>query len=258
MLIEMVLKEAQSSLQGKRVRDLVIGISLLAVELHDSNIGVSYVLREDLLSGCSIFPYGQEVLGERASEIAEWSLEGHDSLQRSIGIAVLGAASREKRLKDIEDSTDPFGMTLKDSDRVGMIGFIGLIAKMIEGRVKELIVFDKGGSKCGGVNTDVLPIEQQMNVLPTCDIVVLSGTTMINGSIDHLLNMCTNAREVVMIGPSTPMFPEAFLDTKVTVLAGAWWKREYEDSIFKKISLGCGIPDLSTYIIKKTVGVHPC
>ena len=76
-------------------------------------------------------------------------------------------------------------------------------------------------------------------MLPTCDVVVISGTAMINGSVDGLLEICDEARDVIMVGASTPMYPEAFLGTKVTVLAGSWWKSECKEVIFKKISLRC-------------------
>ena len=87
---------------------------------------------------------------------------------------------------------------------------------------------------------------------------MLSGTTIINGSVDDLLKMCAHARDIIMIGASTPMYPAAFIDTKVTVLAGSWWNKDYKDTIFKKISLACGISGLSKYTIKKSVKVHSC
>ncbi|MGI6486519.1 MAG: DUF4213 domain-containing protein [Thermoanaerobacterales bacterium] len=54
------LQVAQPYLKNKKVSDAVIGISLIAVELDNGCIGISYVLREGLDSGCSIFPYGDQ------------------------------------------------------------------------------------------------------------------------------------------------------------------------------------------------------
>lgn len=257
MLIESVLKTAQPYLQGRKVRDAVVGISLIAVELDNDSIGVSYVLREELKAGCSIFPYGQQVIGRDSADIAQWVVLGGDSLQKGIGMAVLCAASRAQELEDSEASERPFGIAIRDTDTIGMIGFIAPVAKMMSSRAKELYVFDKGISQCAGTKGIVLPMEEQPRLLPTCDIVVLSGTTMINGSVDGLLKICDHAREIIMIGSSTPMFPAAFIDTKITMLAGSWWNNDYKDVIFKKISLACGISELSAYAIKKSVKVHP-
>jgi len=256
VLIEAVLKAAQPYLKGRKVQDAVVGISLLAVELDNSDLGVSYVLREDLQAGCSVFPFGQQIIGQDAAAIAQWALSGGDNLQKSIGMAVLCAASRSQQLNDCESPDRPFGINARDTDNMGMIGFIGPVANLLGPRVKQMYVFDKGITQCGGMNSTVLPLDEQPRLLPTCDIVVLSGTTMINGSIDELLEMCGQAREIVMIGASTPMFPAAFLATRLTVLAGAWWKSEQKEAIFKNISLASGIRALSTYSIKKTVPVQ--
>lgn len=256
MLIESVLAAAQPYLQGKKVQDMSIGISLLAVELNDGSIGVSYVLREDLKAGCSIFPYGQQVVGQGAALIADWALSGGDSLQRGIGIAVLTATSRSQILNDCDSPEHPFGIAVRDTDRLGLIGYIAPVAKMLGARAKEMYIFDKGISQLGGSHGKVQPLEEQARLLPECDIVVLSGTTMINGTIEELLPLCANAREVVMIGASTPMYPEAFLNTKVTVLAGSWWKESKKRDIFRRISLACGISELSDCTIKKSVRVR--
>jgi len=122
MKIEKVLSVASPVLEGKTIKDAVIGIALMAVELNDGSIGVSYVLREHLKSGCSIFPYGQRLIDKDATEIASWVLNGIDDLQKGIGMAVLNAASQSLNLLDENDPQKPFGVMLKDTDTVGIIG----------------------------------------------------------------------------------------------------------------------------------------
>jgi hypothetical protein len=173
VLTEAVLKTAQPYLQGRKVRDAVIGISLIGVELDNGSVGVSYVLRDELEAGCSIFPYGQYIIGQDAVDIAQWVVLGEDSLQKSVGIAVLGAASREQNLDDSETPDRPFGISIRDSDTIGMIGLIPPVAKMRSLHARKLHVFDKGISQCGGSKGDVLPIEEQSRLLSTCDIVML-------------------------------------------------------------------------------------
>ncbi|MPW25632.1 hypothetical protein GC105_07500 [Alkalibaculum sp. M08DMB] len=259
MLIERVLEKSKIYLMDHKVKDIVVGISLIGIELSNGSVGVSYMLRENLSAGCSIFTYGQEVIGKNAFEIANWALNGNDVLQKSIGIAVLCAASQSQDLIDSEDLHKPFGITFKETDRLGMIGYIKPVAKRLKSCVKDMYIFDKGISETGffekGSSIEILPMERQEVLLPTCDIVMISGTTMINGTIDHLLDICTNVREIVMLGSSTPMFPDAFLDTKVTVLAGSWWKIANKIEIFKSISMAGGISELGDYAIKKSVKV---
>ncbi len=255
MLLKSVLRSARPYLQGLKVQDAVVGISLIAVELDNGFIGVSYVLREGLKAGCSIFPYLEDIAGTDAAAIGEWAAAGGDDLQKAVGMAVLAAASRGQDLEEVTGSGPLFGIEVGKGDTIGMIGLISPVANMIRPLVKELYIFDEGVSRRGGTEGAVRPGEEQPHLLPTCDVVVISGTAMINGSVDGLLEICDEARDVIMVGASTPMYPEAFLGTKVTVLAGSWWKSECKEVIFKKISLACGIRELGPFSLKKSVRV---
>lgn len=255
MLIEKVLEAARPHLIGRTVQDAVIGLSLIGIKLDDGNVGLSYMLRDELPPGCSSFPYGQELIGKPAIEVAEWVVSGVEESQRGIGMAVITAMTQSLPLVDADDPDHPFGIDVLPTDTVGMIGYIRPIATEFEKKAKKLIIFDKGVSLRGDDKEEVCDMEDQPKFLPTCDIVILSGTTMINGTIDHLLELCQNARAIVMVGASTPMVREAFSDTNVTVLAGSWWDNQHKDEIFKQISLACGINNLHPYMIKKAVKV---
>lgn len=255
MIMKTVLEKARPYLQGRTVRDAVIGLSLLAVELDNGFIGLSYILRKGLQGGCSVFPYGQQLIGQDAPGAAAWAVTGGDNVQRAIGTAVLAAASQGQTLSDSETADHPFGIELRSSDTVGMIGNIAPVAEMIRPRVKEIYLFDEGKEKCAS-GAPLIPLEQQPRLLPGCDLVLLTGTTVINGSVDGLLKLCSGAREVVMIGASTPVFPAAFAGSAVTVLAGSWWQSDHKEALFKKISLAGGMKDVSRYALKKSVRVR--
>ena len=253
-LVEKILESAQSRLAGKTVTDLVVGVSLVACELSDGEIGISYVLRDDLPNGCSAFPYVQEVIGKPAAEIASWLKTGEDNLKRAIADAVLTASAGSDFPEDAKDGL-PFGITASPSDTAGMIGLIEPVARVLEKAAGKLIVFDEGLARHGG-NPLVMPSSKQAELLPTCDIVVLSGTTVVNGSIDALLKMCPKAREIIMVGTSTPMFPDGFKDSGITRLAGSCWDNSKKNEIFRLISLACGISHLHKYNLKKVIPVN--
>jgi hypothetical protein len=254
MLIEKVLEAARPSLVDKEVKDLVIGLSLISCQLTSGEVGVSYVLRDNLPAGCSIFAKAREVVGMQATEAAALALVGEDDVLRSIGMSVLVAASQSLEIPNDDKKGMPFHVEFSKDDTVGMVGLIRPVAKMLKERVKEVIVFDRGLE--GKVDHPMLrPMSEQKSLLPQCDVVLLSGTTMINGSLDALLEICGSAREIVLLGPSTPMYAQGFEDTGVTRVSGSWWTRDRKDEIFKSVSMGCGIPNLSPYMIKKTAFV---
>ncbi|NLP36273.1 MAG: DUF364 domain-containing protein, partial [Firmicutes bacterium] len=243
MIMEKVLQAAEPYLAQKTVQDLVIGLSLIGCQLDSGYVGVSYVMREEITRGCSNFPFAQEAIGKPAAEVARWIISSDNSLQRAIASSVLAAASYGQNIPDDNVQGKLFGVDVKPDDTVGMIGHIGPVAKELSKQVKEVIIFDKGADDPG-----LTPMEKQPELLPTCDIAIISGTTTINGTIDALLKMCSRAREIVMVGPSTPMFPQGWQDSRLTVLAGSWWDNEHKEEIFKLISLAGGIRQLQPYM----------
>lgn len=261
MLTRDVIEAARPYLSGRTVADAVVGLSLMAIQLDNGDVGVSYTLRDGLPSGCSIFQYAQELVGKPAEEIAEWLDSGEEDARRGLGMAALTAASRSQDLRDADDPGMTFGVRVSPGDTVGMIGFIPPVARAFQGRASRVYVFDQGlyekGGDRGGSVEGILPTSEQGRLLPECDIVVLSGTTVVNHSLEGLLELCGRARDIVMVGTSTPMFTEAFRGTPVTVLAGSWWDSSRKDELFRKVSLAGGITQVQPYMIKKTVRVSP-
>lgn len=254
-IVQQVVLAAQDYLTGKTVTDLVIGISLIGCQLSDGSVGVSYVLRHGLPPGCSAFAYVKDAIGKNAADVARWLIEKDDYIGRSIGSSVLSAASQG--IDIISDDDNPermFGLDFTADDTVGMIGLIGPVAKALQSRTKEVIVFDESVSAFGD-NVTVCPMDRQAELLPKCNKMIITGSSTINGSIDGLLEMCPNATDIVMVGSSTPMFPKGWANTKVTCLAGSWWKNECKEAIFKNISCGSGIMELQPYMLKKEISV---
>lgn len=252
MLIHKIVQAAEPYTKNRTIRDLVVGISLIAVQLDDGNVGVSYVLREGLPGGCSVFPYAREIIGAPAGKIARWAVDGKENIQRAIGNAVLNAASMTQDLSDCDQEGKPFGLRLSGGEKVGMIGMIGPAVMMLRPYNCEMFIFDKGREGQEGI----YPAEKQQELLPFCDVVFLSGTTTINGTIDQLLSWCAPDCRIVMLGASTPMFPEGFQDSQVDILAGSWWDGSQKEEIFRLISMASGIDALRPYMIKKNVRIN--
>ncbi|MGI6727876.1 MAG: Rossmann-like domain-containing protein [Anaerovoracaceae bacterium] len=250
-MLESIFEFGKTELEGRKIKDVIIGLSIIAVQLDNNEMGTSYVLREELDNCCSIFPKDFNLIGMDAIEIAKWVLTEKNVLKRALGIATLNAGCRNhyNNLEKIE--TVNFMDTVKKTDIVGMIGHIGPIIKDLKGKTKDLIIFDKGKKE----KNDVSPQELQIEHLPTCDIVFVSGTTFINNTIDELLEMCTKAREVIIVGSSTMIYPEAYKNSKISIIAGTLWKHECKEDIFRIISMAGGIRNLSPYMNKIAIRV---
>ena len=64
-----------------------------------------------------------------------------------------------------------------------------------------------------------LPADEADNLIPSADIVAITGSTFVNHTIDHLLELSRDAQLVMVLGPSTPLTPLLF-DYGVDIIAG--------------------------------------
>jgi uncharacterized protein (DUF4213/DUF364 family) len=237
-IIERIYLEALPRLRGLTLVDAVIGISFLGVKLSDGSVHFTYLMRECLPSGDAIFPYGVEMIGRPAEEIAKWALTGAEDLQRGLGVAVLCAVA-PRDPNTMGKNSDEFYSGINTDSRVGLIGYMPPIIRKLKDRC-ELLCFDRAVDLKGTTeDIQVCGMEEQEILLPTCDYVVISGTSLINHSLESLLAMSTNARGIIVNGFSLPFYPQAFTDTGVTALGAARFPDRAHE-IFKDVSLAAG------------------
>jgi uncharacterized protein (DUF4213/DUF364 family) len=65
-----------------------------------------------------------------------------------------------------------------------------------------------------------LPAEEAAHILPLADVVAITGSALLNGTLEGLLAYCRPAAYVQVLGPSTPLSP-VLLDYGVTDIAGS-------------------------------------
>jgi len=96
---------------------------------------------------------------------------------------------------------------------LGVVGHFPFLERLKE-RFKEIIVFEKE-PRPGDYREEDIP-----RLLPRCEIVALSGTTLINHSLAGILKWITPGAYTIMLGPSTPLSTRLF-EAGFDALAGA-------------------------------------
>jgi uncharacterized protein (DUF4213/DUF364 family) len=249
-LFRTIYQQALPALEGRSIKDARLGLGLLAVELDNGALAVSYVLRDELPPGCGVMPIEQPLRGMEAKEMAAWTVEYDNPLLTSLGVAVLNSVVDHTEIEQL--SRDDFLTLLQPGDQVGMVGLIEPVINPIRRiTTKKLYIFDRSRES----STDIYPETRQKDLLPQCDVVFITGTATINHTLDSLLAYASNAREIILIGTSTPLFPDAFRATAVTQLAGSLWSKANRDAIFTLIGEGRGIKSLMRYGTKVTIKV---
>ena len=237
-LMEKVLQAAEPHMKGKglTVVDGVIGFNFVGVQLSNGRCHFIYLMREAIPSGDDIFPYGEQMIGMDAWEVAQWALTGAEDLQRSIGVAALNAASPyhfDPAYQQVENFYD----CVTGETVLGVIGYMPPLLKRFGNVVKRYISFDRAVEMQGSVDdAEVYPVERQKELLPQCDVVTITGTTMVNHTTDEILAMCTGAKKIILSGFSLPYYPEAYRGSGISAL-GSLYFTENAHELIKPLSL---------------------
>lgn len=255
MILERVYELALPRIIGKKIKEVRIGLQLLAVELDNGAIGVSYVLRKEIDHACEALPQKENLIGTPAKEIAGWAMHGKNVLTIAMGLAVLNSVTLFDELEHHNNSFGAdaiFAAEIRPTDTIGIVGHIGPIISRLEDKVKQLIIFERGENLIG----QVFPECAQPKLLPQCEVIFISSTSLINGTLENLLRYCTKARDIVLVGTGTPLYPEAFYGSGITKLAGTRWCHTHRDAVLTGISQCAGMQDIIKYGQKITVRVE--
>ena len=240
-LMEKVLEEARPHMEGRglKVADGVIGLNFVGVTLNNGRSHFIYLMRESLPSGDMIFGYGEKMIGMDAWEVAKWAQDGAEDLQRSLGVAALNAASPfyfDPRYRQNED----FYNHVNEETVMGVIGHMPPLVERFSHKVKHYYSFDRAIDLKGTVEgAEVYPMEREAELLPLCDTVTITGTSMINHTTEEILSMCRNARHVILSGFSVPFYPEAYRGSGLTAL-GTLYFTEDSTALMRPLSLAAG------------------
>jgi len=209
------LVEKGMDLAGDQVvTDLRVGLAYTAVEVSGRDVGLAYTFRHDIGPTCTAIKEAGEITGRAAKELVGW-IEKGDLLSHAVGLATLNALL-QPCLPESQGEDFLSFLTIGPHDRVGMVGFFAPLIKPIQRRCGELLIFEREIKKGKGL---LNPEEMRLR-LPRCSIVVLSATTLINQTFDQIAKYTGGSREVVLLGPSTPLIPDVFEGTPITYLAG--------------------------------------
>jgi uncharacterized protein (DUF4213/DUF364 family) len=224
-----------TSAASHRVAEVRIGLGYTAVQLDNGRCGLAFTFRQESGGDCCAVKEAGTLAGRRASELVVQA-KSLDVIAAAVGLATINAlivppASVGGDVLDL--------IAVEKTDTVGMVGYFGPLVEPLRKTTKALHIIERRS----GLGSSVLPEQAAGDILPRCQIVILTATSLLNRTLDGLLDHCGGAREIVLLGPSTPLLPEVFADRGVTLLLGV----EVIDAVqvMRVISEGGGTRQLS-------------
>jgi len=133
-------------------------------------------------------------------------------LEASIGVAAVNSLLNVDEACCVELNAEAWLTEKGQGKRVAVVGSFPFIPRLRD-QVGELWVLERRPSE------GELLAEEASQVLPLADVVAITGTALINDTLDDLLALCREDSSVMVLGPSTPLSPVLF-DHGVDVVSG--------------------------------------
>ena len=170
---------------------------------------------------------GGKAQGKPAGAYLEEMNDGRP-LKRALGIAVINALSQAcwnahpPRDYAIEYDKDPVDdISIPDEASVVVVGALVPYLRMLKKRGKPFTILEKDVRT---LKEDELPFfagpEQATEKISQADLLIVTGTTLINGTLEGILASAKPDSEIVLVGPSVSMLPQALFRRGVTAIGG--------------------------------------
>lgn len=231
--------------KGLNVSDVRIGLGYTSVRLDNGNIGLAWTA-ESPSENCTHEVQAGTLAGRTALDLLEMLTSKKSPLSRSIGLAtansvVAGLPHPKSTGKDILDIVN-----VKATDYVAMVGFFGPLIPVLKLTGCKLDIIELKTDKPGTISP-----EAGRESLAACSVAIVTATTIITGTLDAMLACLGKPRAVIILGPSSIMYPQIFKGTSVTHIAGAWVRNAAD--VEKIVSEGGGTMILKKYMDFETI-----
>ncbi|MDY0261163.1 DUF364 domain-containing protein [Syntrophotalea acetylenica] len=232
---------------GVKIAEVRIGLGYTAVKLDNGQAGLAWTPKS-MGGECTHLHNAGTLCEKPAMELLAGLTEARPLL-RALGLATANAALAAHPCPGATtvNALSPLGITA--DSRVAMVGYFGPVVSDLGKVGCHLDIIELDSSRPG-----VISPEQGKKALKACDIAILTGTSLITGTLDDLLSSLGDPRGVLLLGPSAPLCPEIFADTPVTQISGA---RVLDcDSVFRVVSEGGGTRLFKPHVAFETVTLN--
>ena len=218
-------------IQPPRVTKVVIGLNYTGVQIkiHDNIpfLGLASTLTSITNKfDCSALKFSGSLTTKTIRELLSWCSE-IPSIKKIIGIATLNSVSQHvlSVIKPYKRISKTLLEYLK-IDKQTTVTFIGLMKPLIRNvrRITKLIT----------IIEDTIPVNKEFEELNikhriqelkgkelSTDLLICSGTTLLNDSIEKILDLFRKkAQKVIILGPTASLVPDILFDYGVDILGG--------------------------------------
>lgn len=228
--IQSVLGEEINKITLARV---VIGLFFTGVKLSNGIGGICFTPIKTIPeavccpSSAKAMPSSGRLVGTSVMDLLQ-DLYKSNFLRKAISIAVLNALSETCWRKfpplgyEVQSSIDALDVVEVSEDAyVVVVGALAPFLKKLIKRDKPFAILEMDSST---LKPNEMPFyihgSHAAEVIPQADVLVITGTTLINDTLDDLLQLAKPEAHIVVVGPTASLLPDAFFKRGVDILGG--------------------------------------
>jgi uncharacterized protein (DUF4213/DUF364 family) len=170
-------------------------------------------------------PFPGKLKGRPAGELTH-EARSAQGIRRAVGIAAINALAEScwRRRPHPEMAliagVDAFDAAeIGDGDKVVVVGAFAPYLKELKRRRQPFVVLEQDPAT---LKPDELPFfrpaGEAAQIVPEADVVLITGSTLVNATLEDLLALARPEARVAIVGPTVGMLPDAFFARGVDVL----------------------------------------
>lgn len=233
-LVNAWIEEVRDAVNDESLRatEVRIGVFYTAVRLASGHTGVAFTPRDLSDSVCcprsaASAPPAGRLSGQNAWELADYA-NATGPLRRAVGVAVLNALSAAAiERHGVVGGRFVAGLDalaaadILPDDSVAMVGAFVPFIKKLKGHAASLHIVDKHKEALKADEAEFWrPPALAVQTVSEANVVIITGSALVEGGLDGLLDAAQAARVVILAGPTASPWPPPFFARGVHILGG--------------------------------------
>jgi uncharacterized protein (DUF4213/DUF364 family) len=215
------------------VERAVIGLFFTGVKLNNGIAGACATPLRSIPeavccpSSAMAMPFPGKLRDRPANDLLK-EVAASSGIRRAVGVATMNALAdmcwQRRPLPEVQlrvgvDAYD--AADIRSGEHVVVVGAFVPFLKALKRTQQDFTVLEMDAAT---LKPDELPHFRPANeasqVVPSADVVLITGTTLLNDTLGNLLALCRRDARVVVVGPTVGLLPDALLRRGVDVMGG--------------------------------------
>ena len=215
------------------IERVVVGLFFTGVKLSTGHVGACATPIKSIPdavccpSSVHAMPFPGKMRGRPAAAFLDEVCQ-QDGCRRALGVAAMNALAalcweyRPHADVEIEVGIDAFDAAdIRPGETVVVVGaFIPFLRELKRRRQPYLVLEQDAGTLKPEELPFYRPAEQAPSVVPQADVLLVTGTTLLNDTLDDILAAARPDARKVVVGPTVGLVPDAYLRRGCHVLGG--------------------------------------